>query len=1148
MQEAVDRLLSGNQRAKCHLQIGQTILAEAKQAAAVDERIIDVIQHLNQGRAQLDLPVEKVELAHLNLTANKKAKASAAFEQAYAFCKTGLSLLPKNCWQTHYQLTLTLHDEAIEAAYLVGDFDRVESYFRIMLENATSHLDKINAYASKIKALMSDGQFAETAKIGLQALKLFQLELPLQPSQQEIEAEIAAVRHLLSQKTPTEILQLPQQNDPNEIAIHRLLATIATPAFHVYHDLHILLITKLTHLSLLNGHSKYTSVGYCFFGGLFAGDSHNMKIANQMTTVALALQARLNSKELQTYIDFLSYSLLKPWSTNLNEVIQRIRESIRAGKENGDVEFTSRLICFYSTFGILCGKNLESLHSTVRADNTFLIRHGGTAYFGFNEFFRQCILNLLGKSSIPYVLVGEGYDEIRDLERDMSSGHGNLVVLYGLFKTVLCFMFEQYDEAIEYATRANVYIKDVAGMLFLAILPFYEALSLLAVYSDQKSAKKKRTLAKVTEIQERILGWAEHAPGNHLHKYWLVEAEKARVLGQDQEAAEYYDKAIALAGEHGYVNDEALANELAARFYASRDRPRFTEVYIREAYRLYDQWGAKSKTDHLIQKYSQWLKQIPDLQDSHPEAAPFDIDTLVRTTQTFTDTPLVGDMLQNLMKIVMENAGAQRGLLLLQKHGQWMIEAEATLDPVNVQVLQSVPINATEAEPVLAQSIVQYAIRTKQNVLLDHASEDPVFRDDPYIQNQKSQSVLCLPILYQSNVLALLYLENNLTRGAFTTQRIQTLNLVASQIAISLHNTLQYEEQFQTVQFLYQLRTSLEEAQTTNHIITQTGKLLLKNLKHYPLIGIHIRADNYEWQHNITPEAERFQHSQDIVWGDQKRGQLHIYSNTELEQSAQNVFVAETAALLSRTLEARELQMRLLQSARLVSLGEMAAGVAHELNQPLAGISAIAEDYFLRLQDNIPITEDQFKDVFKRILGTVDRMSNTVEHLRVFSRDTSQEPGNSLDLNDVIHSCLDIIGMQLKNCGIDVVLDLAEGLPKLVGHPYQLEQIFLNLLGNARDAFDAKISNTPFFKRITIHTYLKDNNIIADVEDNGMGIAPENIERIFEPFFTTKEAKEGTGLGLSITYAIVKNHGGHITCNSCLDHGTQFCLTLPILT
>jgi len=332
-----------------------------------------------------------------------------------------------------------------------------------------------------------------------------------------------------------------------------------------------------------------------------------------------------------------------------------------------------------------------------------------------------------------------------------------------------------------------------------------------------------------------------------------------------------------------------------------------------------------------------------------------------------------------------------------------------------------------------------------------------------------------------------------------------------------------------------------------------------------------------------------------LSWGGKQRGSLSLFCRVELSESQERTLLDETAGQIAGVLESQELEMQILHSARLVSLGQMAAGVAHELNQPLTVISGAAEDVYLRLVEGLDISPEQLKGKMKDVLELAERMTGTVEHLRVFSRDTSKQPGVQFSVNDVIHSSLRLIEAQLKSHGIALHLDLGDGLPPVSGHPHQMEQVFLNLLGNARDALDEKetekgetgkggttlplrpppnrgigeaekrgkeslrLSGSPFSgsgggegewkegweKGVWVRTRRQGDEVVAEVEDNGAGMDEGVRSRLFEPFFTTKPADRGTGLGLSISYAIVKNHGGQITCESRKGEGTVFRVALP---
>ena len=333
--------------------------------------------------------------------------------------------------------------------------------------------------------------------------------------------------------------------------------------------------------------------------------------------------------------------------------------------------------------------------------------------------------------------------------------------------------------------------------------------------------------------------------------------------------------------------------------------------------------------------------------------------------------------------------------------------------------------------------------------------------------------------------------------------------------------------------------------------IRATGEVMMEVLGVADSRGVRIECDDRTWAFGEEWVSGQRRYERQLSWGDKERGRLRLSCGVALSEAQERALLDETAGQLIQVLETRELEMQLLQSARLVSLGEMAAGVAHELNQPLTVISGAAEDLYLRLAEDLDISPEQLKQKLKDVMELSERMAGTIDHLRVFSRDTSAEPGIAFSLNDVIRSSLRLIEAQLANHGIVLHLDLAEELPMVSGHPHQLEQVFLNLLTNARDALDEKEVEAPpeeRSKRLEVRTRCETDGavrVVAEVEDSGVGMDEASIGRVFEPFFTTKGSDRGTGLGLSISYAIVKSHDGQITCQSRKGEGTVFRMVFP---
>jgi GAF domain-containing protein len=326
---------------------------------------------------------------------------------------------------------------------------------------------------------------------------------------------------------------------------------------------------------------------------------------------------------------------------------------------------------------------------------------------------------------------------------------------------------------------------------------------------------------------------------NFLHKFNLVEAERFRILGQNIEAMDYYDRAIALAKENKYINEQALAYELAAKFYLAWGKETITQTYLIKAYYAYARWGAKAKVDDLEKRYPQFL--IPILQGEKPTrgksntlshlttetlsssstdtSQTLDFSSVLKASQAISGEILLDKLLATLMQVAIENAGAQKGVLILKKEGRLVIEVIAMSSPAEVSVLPSIPIESSQDIPI---SAINYARHVEETLVLDDATSHATLAADPYIIQHQTKSLLSTPIIHQGKLICILYLENNLMTGAFTGNRIEILRLLCAQAAISLENAHLYQT---SQQYAQQLEQSLQQLKQTQLQLIQSEKM-----------------------------------------------------------------------------------------------------------------------------------------------------------------------------------------------------------------------------------------------------------------------------------------------------------------------------------
>ncbi|HEY9600216.1 MAG TPA: AAA family ATPase [Allocoleopsis sp.] len=813
IQQAVYSLIPEAEKQTVHWQVGQLLLANTPPEKR-EQNIFDIVNQLNQGRGLINQQTERDALAQLNLTAGKKAKASAAYQPAFNYLQVGLSLLGEQSWKSQYNLMLALHVEAAEAAYLSGNIKQMEQLAEIVRNCAKTALDKVNVYRVCVLGYSSQHNLSQAIKSGLEILELLGIPLPETPTQSEIIQAIEETKSAWAGRQIEDLIDLPEMTDPEKLAAMDLLFDVIHPAYDGNPALFTLCALQMVNLSIQYGNTPLSAQGYSSYGIVLCGVVLDIDSGYQFAQLALKLLGRFNSKTIKSAVLFLTYQFSIHWKEHLRATLKLLLEGHQSGLDTGDLLLAAFNAYGYSTLLYWMGKDLTSVEREMAKYSDAIDRINQSLVLSYLNRYWQVVLNLMGCSENPCHLIGEAYDEQTSLpimiETSDRYGIGDL----HLHKFILCYLFEDYPQALDNAATTERYLDAMIATPSVAVFHFYNSLAQLAVFTDAPESEREPILAKVTANQQKMELWAHHAPMNHLHKFYLVEAERFRVLGKDGDAREYYDKAIALAQDNGYLNEEALAYELAGRFYLARSQNRLAHLYLQDAHYAYQRWGAFAKVKHLEARYPQLFattssgtKDITTTATaigttgSHSGEA-LDLATVLKASQAISGEIVLDKLLEKLMKIAIENAGAQKGFLILETEGNWAIEASGAVNSDEVTTLQSLPINAvdpTTQMSLLSGAIVNYVARTKENVVLNDAVNEGQFTSDPYIVATKAKSILCTPLLNQGKLSGILYLENNLTGGAFTSDRLEILNLLSSQAAISIENATLYNNLEQKV-------------------------------------------------------------------------------------------------------------------------------------------------------------------------------------------------------------------------------------------------------------------------------------------------------------------------------------------------------------
>jgi PAS domain S-box-containing protein len=811
VQQAAYALIDESQKQIVHLQIGRNLLENT-----LSERLFEVVDHLNHGIDLVTDQAERTEIAKLNLMAGQKAKGSIAYSMAQTYLATGRAWLDPSSWQTNYDLTLELYSESTEVAYLCGDFDQVEYWATIVLQEAKTFLDTVKVYEIKIQTYVAQSQLLKAINTALQVLHQLGISFPETPNQSDSYFELNTITSLLGERAIEDLIHLPQMTEPDKLAAMQLLSSITIAAYLAAPALIPLLASKQVNLSIQYGNAFVSSFAYANFGLVLGGMVGNIETGYKFGQLALKLLSQSNSHSLKARTFHLVHYFIIHWKQHIRESLEPLLEGYQSGLETGDLQFAAYCAydCCYKSFAI--GKELVEIEREMRAYTEGIRQIKQELALNWSQIFQQSVSNLMGYSANnPTLLVGEFYNEEDGLPQHVAANDGTAVFLLNFNKLFLCYLFSEYAQAVKNSASAKSYLIQGRTTPLEPLYYLYDSLAKLATYPESRTQVQAEILKNVAFNQEKMKQWAYYAPMNYLHKYHLVEAEKARVLDQLLEAEEFYEQAIAGARENGYIQDEALAYELAAKHYLARGREKIAQTYIKEAHYCYERWGATAKVIDLETRYPQLFSQpsaragtsIPTTSrtTSNRSDVALDLATVMKALQAISREIELDRLLTSLMKILIENAGAQTGFLILENSGEWLIEASCELadgeSVCTTQVLQSLPIKNH-----LPQSIIQYVIRTHESIILNDATREGNFTNEAYIQHHQAQSLLCLPLLNQSKLVGVLYLENQLATGAFTQERSQVLHLLSTQAAIAIENASLYsklrESESRMAQFL----------------------------------------------------------------------------------------------------------------------------------------------------------------------------------------------------------------------------------------------------------------------------------------------------------------------------------------------------------
>ena len=786
VQEAAYSLIPEARRASAHLRLGRLLVAQTP-AEKQEEAIFDIVHQLNRGAALIVSAEERERLAELNLIAGKRARASAAHASALAYFTAGAALLPEDRWGTYRQLAFDLERLRAECEFLIGELDAAEQRLSFLSQHAQDWRDRAIVACLRMNVLTALDRREESVEVGLAYLRSLGVVWSARPTSQQIEEEYQRLWDLLGARAISGLTDLPLMQDPAVQASMDVLATLLPPALFTDENLLCLIVAHMAKISLEHGNTDGSCLAYIWLGLMLGPRFGRYQAGLEFGRLGVDLMEKRGLQRFRARV-YLDYShVVNPWMTHAREGPALVRRAFDAANDIGDLTFAAYSACNLISAMLAAGDSLADIQREAER----LLEFAKSARYGL-------IADIItGQLALVLALRGvePSFDEDR-FERRIEEHPQGAVGLAWCFVRKLQRLFFADDPrgATLAAKRVESLLWTIPSHLEVAEHHFYAALA-RAASCDTASGEERHGLLEALKASHALLDfWAANCPENFENRVALVAAEIARIEGRELEAMRRYDEAIRAARANGFVHNEALADELAGRFYVRGGFEKIAQAYLQDAHDGYLRWGAEGKARRLRRSY-------PFLRTAeHPPAASsaigapveqLDLATVIKVSEATASEIVFDRLIDTLMRTAIEQAGGERGVLILAGAVGVKVAAEARTRGEAIAVrLRDEPVSGD----ALPESMLHYVQRTLETVILDDAAAGSAFAGDPYIRKRRARSVLCLPLIKQGKLVGVLYLENNLASGVFAPARIAVLKLLASQAAIALENTHLYRE------------------------------------------------------------------------------------------------------------------------------------------------------------------------------------------------------------------------------------------------------------------------------------------------------------------------------------------------------------------
>jgi PAS domain S-box-containing protein len=1138
-----------------HLRIGMALAECMGLEDETSEQLYVVANQLNRGASALASEVQRERIVCFNLAAGRRARTATAYNAAIAYLEVARELLGDKAHPSRNPGAFAVALLRAECEFLVGHPGAAEEQLLVLSQNCSTLQASADVARLRAQLYTSEGQIERAIDVCLEFLRRVGINWCPHPPRCQVDEDRHRLRSLAEELSDDQLHALPPMKDPDHRATMGVLADLVTPAFLTDRNLSDIMLLTAARLTIEHGICPESCYPLTTIFGVLASNSADAELGFRLSRFGAALadqqpQLGLSGRAL------LVFGLhVTPWIRPIRSGQPFMQRGLKMSLAAGDLAFAAYSHRGLVSVGLFCGDPLREVCRDAEQALAFAENSGIRLSAEFLTLHRDLMLSLMERD-------GEhGFEVPGPIELHPLEGTQPLTAFFHYAAQIqLNVLAGRHGVALALAELADKVSWCVRAYSEFAEYRFYTGLAHAAAYDESLPECREIHISGLREQHRKLTIWSARIPANFAARQTLLAAEIARIEGRELEAERLYEESIQLSRNSSFVQIEAIASERAAWFYQARSIQTVLLSYLANARDCYQRWGADAKVRQMDEMYPYLRQKESVLSSTSTIGAPvehLDLATVLKVSEAVSGEIVFEKLIDTLLRTAVEHAGAERGLLILPQDSELWIQASATTGGASITIdPRNSPISSAE----LPKSLVLYAARTQESVILDDASAHGVFAGDEYIRRKRARSVLCLPLIKQGKSVALLYLENNLAPRVFTPARVAVLKFLASAAATSLDNARLYR--------------ALQERESRIHrlvdaniigicIFGPEGEIVDANHSFLKTVGYDredLDAGLLRWT-NLTPpewsDRNALAHAELAATGaiqpfekeyfrkDGSRAPILIGAAAFDEQQAV-AFVLDMSERKRAEAEAREseqryreVHMELAHANRVAVMGQLTASIAHEISQPNTAVIASAQAALHWLDRQSPELR-RARQALTRVIQNGIRASEVIERIRDHVKKKPPRI-DRLAINAVVREVIELTQTEAERNRVSVRTAFAESLPEVSGDRVELQQVVVNLILNAIEAMSGTTEAT---RELLIRTArVGCDGVLVAVMDSGPGLPPAGLDRLFEPFYTTKPG--GLGVGLSICRSIIEAHGGRLWASANEPHGAIFQFNVP---